>query len=1418
MRLNDRYDGGNDPFQGDRILQLRGLPVGARIERATAIVTPVSNAGGAEPFTETIRFSDRTGDWGATKTQVTGRWVEVDFHARRTLARVKGSNLQGATLQVDLGGAFVEINENGGVKTPSDPDPFDLKGNTDEPLPGLTVVKLKLTKSAAASVEPQISQAIIRSTPANVSLRFGGLPAFYTHVGDLVRAESTPDFTLALQAFLAEAKAENGFYVVPLTLHSDSIARLQIEFDVEFIAQEKVLPGGVNEVVLPFDFSRVANAEPGALQLEIPAGSRLVPRASGARVTGVFADTRIVYNPLEKVSAEGFVTAISPDDSNKADKIKVAPDAMQAQPISLDSDLAVTGIDLLLEVKQTTRLQLNLREDLDGKPGSASLLPKAVDFDVPGPVGLEEQTKADGRSKWTSVTLPAEFQFKAVDQTTRAKKRYWLVLQSVEGEALWSVAPTKDAPNLTEVAGMKRSGDGGLSWREASTLKLPGPLTAFFRLRRKPERFTMPIALQVGEGASAARAGLDRFAATGRVDFTLDFKDVNQALEKYLSGTAPTCREVEHLENGDFERWARVGDEAKPSAPIPVTVSPPDAAPGGAIPFDVVVAPDGAFVYVISDFNEAAYLHVIDAGCNKQVAELDLDDLNANRLVISPDGSRLYLPLGSDIQVVDTHARAELGDPFKIDEANVNTITALAVSPDGSRLFVATKLSDTPQSPGITWLDAAQLELAVTGINPGLAERKDVAVDAPSARVTDLATSPDGSRLYAPIDFGEFANGEVRAYDANTLAQIGPSIVVGGNPRAIALTPDGKHALVIKQAGDSVEMIDTATGTVITHIPLNGMAPVSIVVSSDGRQAYVGAWKGGSIIVIDLLSKRVSNQIALGLPPQRLAITPQGDRAYGAPALIPSPAYLVTLQIGAPQPEEWSLTSGQAARACLDEPFHQVALLAGETPSGNLAPATLSQVTPVTASCAYDFSFYGITTVNDAFAEVFWLGGECGAINPEPDRVPIEVLPPSIVASFKSDDDSDSVLTFADAVAAAPAPALHRQRLAAPAGSEQAEVRFNIPPGGFAWIDRVSLRGTTEAVANGDFKSQKDGRFTDWTLAPATAPGFTVVATPGGVRLQNAGANAVELAQRVSAEAEQPFLLEARTVTSTAPALSSGEARPRLEARWLDDGGNVTGSPASIEIQPAGLGAAIARGTSPAGATQAEIHLIIPPRVALEIKGVSLRFPRRTLVPITFVADAPGELTVSDWQVSYEEAPPERPPIPPRGLCPPTPSGRDPGEAPEERGFCHCCEAEREMADSEAMQTAAGRPVLVGHCVSCDSEMVRFGGEPVPDSPRFFGRGVITPRPFIIVPPRVVSETTARVAPPRAAPSPAELPPITAIKGIGERLAAALARRRIKTIADLAKASPQSVEKVKGISESQAAQFIAQAQKLLTAR
>ena len=112
MNQHDEFIGGVAPFQGDRTLTLRSIPANARIVKATATVTPL-----ADPFTQVISFADGQ-TFGATKSPP-GDWVEVDFHARRTLVSVAGSGLTNISLQADFGGGvYVDISETGAVKGP----------------------------------------------------------------------------------------------------------------------------------------------------------------------------------------------------------------------------------------------------------------------------------------------------------------------------------------------------------------------------------------------------------------------------------------------------------------------------------------------------------------------------------------------------------------------------------------------------------------------------------------------------------------------------------------------------------------------------------------------------------------------------------------------------------------------------------------------------------------------------------------------------------------------------------------------------------------------------------------------------------------------------------------------------------------------------------------------------------------------------------------------------------------------------------------------------------------------------------------------------------------------------------------------------------------------------------------------------
>src|SRR5262249_33065894 len=153
------------------------IPANARIQKATATITPVDTSAGTDPFAEIITFNGNSGDLGTTKTQVTGKssWVDVDFHARRTLAALEGTGFDaaGAALQVDVGpGIYVEINDAGAFRAPAPANnPFLVNSSPSPfPLPPLTVTRMKLTQP---NTTPDITRLKIRSVPSNVSLKLG---------------------------------------------------------------------------------------------------------------------------------------------------------------------------------------------------------------------------------------------------------------------------------------------------------------------------------------------------------------------------------------------------------------------------------------------------------------------------------------------------------------------------------------------------------------------------------------------------------------------------------------------------------------------------------------------------------------------------------------------------------------------------------------------------------------------------------------------------------------------------------------------------------------------------------------------------------------------------------------------------------------------------------------------------------------------------------------------------------------------------------------------------------------------------------------------------------------------------------------------------------------------------------------------
>lgn len=509
MKLTETYSGRNERFEGPLKLWLRSLPQGARASRATLTLMPADAS-----FEETLTFTGSQGELGARKT-LGADFIEVDFRARRTPLRADGSGGT-FTLQVDMGGALVGVAADGTfLSGGGTPWTLSLPAGARN-LPGLGITRLRLTRTSVGGTF-DLSSLTLRCVPSNLQARLGEMAPFWVRLGELARAETSPDFAEVLNFFLTSAEVRDGYYQIPLLVHSDSLARLDLRLDIDYVIEQPVLPPHLAEVNLPYDFSTLPGVAEGLLQVRLPAGAQPVQGRSSAAILGTFEPSRLA------LSDPGDIPAIG--------TLSVSPHCTLAQSLSVAQEIALTAIDLPLGKTQPglAGLHLSLMSDADGKPSGEILASAEVKIGKPLP---------DGRV-WGSAPLPQGFRL-------LPGVRSWLVLQSREGEAFWNlVAGDADQPTL------QCSRDGGLSWRAAAASGLRPPLAAQLRLRHVPERFSLPVQLQIGAGATAVRRRLDEYAPAGKIEFHFDFAE---KLAEHLNqpGVAPPPDDQPPLCNTDF--------------------------------------------------------------------------------------------------------------------------------------------------------------------------------------------------------------------------------------------------------------------------------------------------------------------------------------------------------------------------------------------------------------------------------------------------------------------------------------------------------------------------------------------------------------------------------------------------------------------------------------------------------------------------------------------------------------------------------------------------------------------------------------------------------------------------------------------------------------------------------------------------
>jgi YVTN family beta-propeller protein len=351
-------------------------------------------------------------------------------------------------------------------------------------------------------------------------------------------------------------------------------------------------------------------------------------------------------------------------------------------------------------------------------------------------------------------------------------------------------------------------------------------------------------------------------------------------------------------------------------------------------PLNVAIRPDGKELYVACE--AANSVIVVDAAARRQVAEIPVGGQPAD-VTFSPDGRRAYVSnrLDDSVSVIDVRARRvtatiPAGDEphgvltdragktlyvlntsdesiSVVDAASLKEVKrlaagrgpwSLALSPDGSRLCVTNQLSRfvkfrMPSMSEVTMVDVTSATVDHRIVVPGANLIQGVAWH-PSGRyaiVTLLRTKNlvPMTRLLQGWTITNglgiiWADGRVDQVLLDEPGQCFP------DPTDVAVTPDGRLALVTSSSSDRVAVVDLprligmlrqasqeeretvfphhlgkAADFVVKHIATR-TSPRGLVIDPAGKTAYVASALDDSLTVIDVRTLDAVGRVDLGGP------------------------------------------------------------------------------------------------------------------------------------------------------------------------------------------------------------------------------------------------------------------------------------------------------------------------------------------------------------------------------------------------------------------------------------------------------------------------------------------------------------------------------------------------------------------------
>lgn len=223
-----------------------------------------------------------------------------------------------------------------------------------------------------------------------------------------------------------------------------------------------------------------------------------------------------------------------------------------------------------------------------------------------------------------------------------------------------------------------------------------------------------------------------------------------------------------------------------------------------------------------------------------------------------------------------------------LDNTIVGPPTNLAITPSRDLALVADTMKSVPKDNGFALAPDNRLFVVDLTANPPTVVNTLTLGNAPSG----LAISPDGKwALVCNRDSGTISVLSISGKDV----KVADTVTVGtaaDRVSAVAISPDGKTALAVKPGADKVAVLTIDNGKVTydakNDLPANNY-PYNVAITPNGQIALIANTGGGgssdgdvdTVSVVDMTAKpiHIIDHITVGDSPEGLAISPKGNIA-----------------------------------------------------------------------------------------------------------------------------------------------------------------------------------------------------------------------------------------------------------------------------------------------------------------------------------------------------------------------------------------------------------------------------------------------------------------------------------------------------------------------------------------------------------